>query len=857
MADTNDTPTDRPLLTIALSYAADRGWHVFPLHDMASGSCSCGKPDCGTNSGKHPRVSGGFKSASRDPSQITAWWTAWPHANIGVATGPQSNVIMIGPDGEKGREDFAGLVEASGVPFPATGKAASGSGGLHLYYRWPTDGRVVKNRRDHHGTKIDVRGEGGYFVAPHSRNANGPYTWIDDRVELAECPEWLLDWAIRDEMKADRQPVSPPPHQHARPTPTPMGGQWSIESRAIEYLRRCSPAVQHQRGSDKLFWAARVVVYGFDLGVEVGIQILRDHYNPTCSPPWSDKEIRHKCDDANIDNFGKARGWLLLDDREDRQDGGRHLAPRYASPVSVVTVPARPEGAGDPGEAAAGDPLPTHVDTPDNPHRLSHGFLATLPAKTLRHWRSEFFEWRHGAYVSLDDDEIRGRLTAWVRDEFIRVNEIDLAEWNTNGCKGKMPTAIKVTQKTIGDTLNALRSITMLTAAVKPPTWVDGATGPNPRDVIALRNGLLDTTTRRLLPPTSSFFTTNALAFDYIPDAPRPALWHQFLNDLWTDDADPAAFDEPTVSTLQEWFGYMVKSDTSQQKMLFLIGPTRSGKGTIARILGQLVGEQNLAGPTLGSLTGQFGLGPLYGKSVAVISDARLSGRADTAVVVERLLSITGEDAQTVDRKHLRQIDVKLGTRIVIISNELPKLNDASGALVNRMILIRFLKSFLGKEDTNLTDKLTGELPGILLWSLDGLDRLRERGRFIQPPSSAELIQDMSELSSPISSFVRDRIVIDRNGTTSVKDAFAEWKRWCEAHGRDHPGTEQSFGRDLRAAVPTITSTQLRGYDGVRFRTYRGIRLRTSDDDANSADTNAAAHVGHKREADQVSAVDF
>jgi putative DNA primase/helicase len=279
--------------------------------------------------------------------------------------------------------------------------------------------------------------------------------------------------------------------------------------------------------------------------------------------------------------------------------------------------------------------------------------------------------------------------------------------------------------------------------------------------------------------------------------------------------------------------------------MLFLIGPTRSGKGTTVRILARLVGEQNLAGPTLGSLTGQFGLGPLYGKSVAVVSDARLSGRADTSVIVERLLSITGEDVQNVDRKHLRQVDVKLGTRIVIASNELPKLNDASGALVNRMILIRFTKSYLGKEDTRLTDKLSGELPGILLWALDGLDRLRERGRFVQPPSSAELIQDMAELSSPISAFVRDRVILDRTATTPVKEAFQEWKRWCEDHGRDHPGTEQSFGRELRAAVPTITSAQQRGHDGVRFRMYRGIRLRGAFDD--QSDSCTAQHPSGQR----------
>ncbi len=838
-----------PLAAVAAEYAAVRGWMIFPLQTVSSGTCSCGRPEC-PQGGKHPRTAHGVQDATRDPAQIAAWWSTWPDANIGVACGPQSGVWMLGPDGEQGKVDLAELVEANG-PIPATARAVSGSGGLHIYFRYPADGRKIRNRKNLHGTKIDVRAHGdgpGYFVAPGSRNANGEYMWIDDRVELADAPEWLLDWATRDEVRAVPPPVTPP-----APTPRPAyqppeGNRWSVADRARAYLDRCPAAVSGQRGHDALFAAARAVVYGFDLGPDVGYQLLQAHYNGRCLPPWADRDLLRKCREADVQPFSKPRGHLLTEDREFVRDEFPRLAPVLTS----VTVPDRAGGGGDDGdgERCVGDgDEPAHVDSPDNPHRVAHGFLATLPPNTLRYWRCEFFEFRRGAYVALDDDEVRARVTGWARAEFIRVNERDLADWRANGGSGKMPTVIKVTQRLVADTLNALRSVTMLTSDVRPPAWVDGATGPAPRDVIALRNGLLDTATRRLLPPTPSFFTLNALDFDYAPDAPRPEQWHQFLTGIWSDEADPTAVDRASVDTLQEWFGYLINSDTSQQKMLFLIGPTRSGKGTIARILARLVGEQNLAGPTLGSLTGQFGLGPLYGKSVAVISDARLGGRADTAVVVERLLSITGEDTQTVDRKHLRQVDVKLGTRIVILSNELPKLSDASGALVNRMILLRFVKSFLGKEDPRLTDKLAGELPGILLWALDGLDRLRERGRFVQPPSSAELIQDMAELSSPISAFVRDRVVLDKTAATPIKDAFGEWKRWCEDHGRDHPGTEQSFGRELRAAVPTITCSNIRGDIGVRYRVYRGIRLRTALDDADQSGDTAWAAAGHKEEA--------
>ena len=112
-----------------------------------------------------------------------------------------------------------------------------------------------------------------------------------------------------------------------------------------------------------------------------------------------------------------------------------------------------------------------------------------------------------------------------------------------------------------------------------------------------------------------------------------------------------------------------------------------------------------------------FGLAPLIGKPLAIISDARLGGRTDTQVVVERLLSITGEDWLSVDRKFLPAWNGQLPTRFLILTNELPKLGDASGAIASRFIVLRLIQSFYGQEDLSLTRKLLEEAPGILVWA--------------------------------------------------------------------------------------------------------------------------------------------
>jgi putative DNA primase/helicase len=257
-----------------------------------------------------------------------------------------------------------------------------------------------------------------------------------------------------------------------------------------------------------------------------------------------------------------------------------------------------------------------------------------------------------------------------------------------------------------------------------------------------------------------------------------------------------------------------------------LVGPTRSGKGTIARVLESLIGRANVVGPTLASFESNFGLAPLLGKSVAIIADARLSGRVDQSKIVERLLSISGEDSLTVDRKHREPITGKIPARLMLISNELPRLAESSGALANRMIVVKLTKSFLGHEDTTLTDKLKAELPGILLWAIAGWQRLRERGHFIQPEAGRELADELKDLSSPIGLFVRECCLVGPAHRVAVDDIYSAWCDWCKSNGRDHPGTKQTFGRDLRSALPEIRVVQRRDTTSV-VRVYEGVSVST------------------------------
>lgn len=157
----------------------------------------------------------------------------------------------------------------------------------------------------------------------------------------------------------------------------------------------------------------------------------------------------------------------------------------------------------------------------------------------------------------------------------------------------------------------------------------------------------------------------------------------------------------------------------------------------------------------------------------------------------------------------------------MFLTNELPRLKDASNALTGRFLVLRLHHSFYGQEDPALTDALLGELPGILKWSLDGWKRLRERGRFVQPESSADAIQELEDLASPVSAFVRDRCVVGSGQRVTVESLYNAFVGWCEAEGYHVVPHRNTFGKDLAAAIPGVT--RKRGTTMVPF--YEGIGL--------------------------------
>lgn len=352
------------------------------------------------------------------------------------------------------------------------------------------------------------------------------------------------------------------------------------------------------------------------------------------------------------------------------------------------------------------------------------------------------------------------------------------------------------------------------------------------RHVVTFRNGLLDLNgDGKLIAHDPKWCSASCLPFDYDPAAVCPR-WEQFLKEVFEGDAERA-------DLLGEFVGYCFVPDISHQKALLMLGESRSGKGTIAGVIAGLLGG-GYTGFSLPLLVTPHGPTQLRNKLVAVVGEVELANDPNRVKIVEGLKAVVGGDEIVMNEKHNPHIaSERVLARFVIAANRKPALFDASGALLNRLLLLPFDVSFAGREDTGLEAKLRADLPGIANWALAGLKRLRANGRFTVGAASRAAAADFGARTAPVLSFVRERLVVHPSVSpghlpaeclepeadwTSNERLFDAYLDWCAEKG-EIPQQQQYFGKDF-ADVLRKANRQRRTVSGNRLWGYSGVGIR-------------------------------
>jgi len=354
------------------------------------------------------------------------------------------------------------------------------------------------------------------------------------------------------------------------------------------------------------------------------------------------------------------------------------------------------------------------------------------------------------------------------------------------------------------------------------PFWLEGDHDWDPDDLLVFHNCILNVGHHikgygeSTIPRTPSLFYKHQIHFDFDPQAREPVEWFRFLDSL-EQPSDWHAF-------LQQIMGYCLWRKYDLQKFFVFVGPRRSGKGTIAHVMTHLLGgESAVCSPDLDHFASEFGMEQAIGKRLAIVPEIRLPDR-NRHQIVARLKAITGGDLVTVNRKHVHALPLRLKMKIIMVTNNFVALPDNAGALQARMLPLKLTKSFFGKEDFKLQEKLKPEYPGILVWALEGLRKLWESdGQFALPQSTQEELDQLMTESAPLQAFIAQCCEVNLNKGVQSKALFQidqEWMRSASSNAETL--SDSQFANELRSAVHSITKDRA---SKPNQREYKGRQI--------------------------------
>jgi len=254
------------MLQMALEYWADE-WSIFPVCTPVVGRAGhCFQHGRCKHPGKTPLIKWGtYQDRLAERSEVEGWWTRWPEANIGLATGELSGVVVVDLDGEVARAEANRRGYEPG-PWVRTGRV----GGQHLYFRYREDAPTIFAKTG----GIDFRGQGGYALLPPSTHHSGTaYEWVEPvrRGEpLPVLPRWIDELALTTQDGTPRE--------------------------KIDFGRLVTDGVPEGQRDQELFRAA-AKLRGADVPYEMAVWLIQKAAQE-CSPPFDQDEARAKVDSA-------------------------------------------------------------------------------------------------------------------------------------------------------------------------------------------------------------------------------------------------------------------------------------------------------------------------------------------------------------------------------------------------------------------------------------------------------------------------------------------------------------------------------------------------------------------------------
>jgi putative DNA primase/helicase len=440
------------------------------------------------------------------------------------------------------------------------------------------------------------------------------------------------------------------------------------------------------------------------------------------------------------------------------------------------------------------------------PEVLAHDFLNALFSDNdhykLKFWQNEFYEYANGCYNLTEETFLKSLITEFFQESNEKQTISELQVKITNSLINNILLNIKGTKNVC------------LPNTIKLNTWING--DHKNIQTKAFNNGLfilyLDKLTTTLVEHTPDYFTLTKLPYDCDGTAKCPN-WLQFLDEIMEGD-------KARIQLLQEWAGYLLTTDLKQQKFLLCVGEGANGKSVFFEVIERMVGTGNCSHVQLTNFGENFALSSTLGKvlNVTTESNKEIGEYAETM-----LKAYTAGDALTFQRKFKDPINAVPTAKIMIATNELPRVHDKTQGVWRRMLLVPFERTFAEQEQNkDLADKLSEELSGIFNWALEGMKSLIKNKSFIQPEKCATAISDYRRDANPARAFLEENYMeAAKSNNVCCSEVYTKYKNWCNENGYTTMN-QSNFGKEVVRTFPNVEKARP-SISGKRINVYQGL----------------------------------
>ena len=319
---------------------------------------------------------------------------------------------------------------------------------------------------------------------------------------------------------------------------------------------------------------------------------------------------------------------------------------------------------------------------------------------------------------------------------------------------------------------------------------------------IAFQNGVYDVTTFEFLPFDPSYVITNRID-------------HRYNEEAYSEIADTVldrltCNDKQLRMILEEVIGYTFYRRNELRKAFVLLGDKANGKSTYLDMIKNLLGDNNTSALDLNELGDRFKTAELHNKLANIGDDIGDMFIANPAVF-KKLVS---GDRINAERKGQDPFDFNNYSKFLFSANDMPRIKDKTGAVINRLIMIPFNARFdknSANYDPFIKYKLQTEecMEYLIQIGLDGLQRVLENQQFTMCDKIQKEIDDYNKTNNPILLFL-DIYDNDLEGKPA-RDVYGAYCVFCDDN-KYLPMSNIEFSRQIHKMLNlSVVSKTVKG----------------------------------------------